>query len=203
MLGVELAAEQSRQSVDRHVGGRDQTSRIDAVRHSSSSSANGATMTASLIQAVALHGGCHAAGPCAAPMIFIDFAAELVPQPGGDRRRSAASPTIWLSRSRGQPVVDDVDEAAGPRRHHADAVGQHRRLVERMRDQQHGRAGLAPQPQQLVAHQQPGLLVERAERLVEQDQPRLQHQRAGDADALAHAAGQLRRIGAGEILAAP
>ena len=65
-----------------------------------------------------------------------------------------------------------------------------------MGDQQHGGAGLAPQPQHFVAHQQARLLVERAERLVEQDQPRLQHQRARDADALAHAAGELRRIGA-------
>ena len=53
--------------------------------------------------------------------------------------------------------------------------------------------GLAPEPQQFVAHQQPRLLIERAERLVEQDQSRLHHQRAGDADALAHAAGELRR----------
>ena len=59
---------------------------------------------------------------------------------------------------------------------------------------------LAPQPQQLVAHQQPGLLVERAERLVEQNEPRLQHQGARDAHALAHSAGELRRIGAGECL---
>ena len=68
-----------------------------------------------------------------------------------------------------------------------------------MRDQQHGGAGLAPQPQQFLAHQQTGLLIERAERLVEQDQPRLQHQCACDAHALAHAAGELRRIGIGEF----
>jgi hypothetical protein len=37
-------------------------------------------------------------------------------------------------------------------------------------------------------HQEPRLRVERAERLVEQDQARLQHQGTRDADALAHAA---------------
>ena len=68
-----------------------------------------------------------------------------------------------------------------------------------MRDQEHGRAGLAPHPQQLVAHQQPRLLIEGAERLVEQDQARLHHQRAGNAHALAHPAGELRRIAGREI----
>ena len=94
---------------------------------------------------------------------------------------------------------DDLDEAAGPCRHGADAVGQHGRLVERMGDQQHRRAGRAPESQHLVAHQKPRLRVERAERFVEQDEARLQHQRARDADALPHAAGELRRIGSGEI----
>ena len=51
-----------------------------------------------------------------------------------------------------------------------------------------------PQAQELVAHQQPRLLIERAERLVEQDQSRLHHQRARDAHALAHAARELRGI---------
>ncbi len=63
-----------------------------------------------------------------------------------------------------------------------------------MGDQEDGGPGLAPQPQQFLAHDQPGLLVERAERLVEQNESRLGDQRAGDADALAHAAGKLRRI---------
>ena len=61
---------------------------------------------------------------------------------------------------------------------------------------------LPPQPQDFVAHEEARLRIERAERLVEQNEARLQHQRARDADALAHAAGQLRRIGAGEILQA-
>ena len=68
-----------------------------------------------------------------------------------------------------------------------------------MRDQHHGRAGLAPEPQQFLAHQKTGLLIQCTERFVEQDQARLQHQRTRDADALSHAAGKLRRIGLGEI----
>ena len=127
------------------------------------------------------------------PSAFIDssrsvFHSRAVTAPNDGVLDDAA---VALARPAG---LDDVDEAAGPRRHHADAVGEHRGLVERMGDQEHGRAGRAPQAQQLVAHQEPRLLVERAERLVEQDQARLRDQRAGDAHALAHAAGQLRRV---------
>ena len=99
---------------------------------------------------------------------------------------------VALARPAG---LDEIDEHARARRHHADAVRQQRGLVERVGDQQDGGAGLAPQLEQLVAHQQPGLLVERAERLVEQQQARPRHQGAGDAEPLAHAAGELRRIG--------
>jgi hypothetical protein len=64
-----------------------------------------------------------------------------------------------------------------------------------MGDQQHRGAGVAPQLQQFVAHQQPGLLVQRAEGFVQQQQPRPGDQRAGDAQALAHAARKLCRVG--------
>jgi hypothetical protein len=43
-------------------------------------------------------------------------------------------------------------------------------------------------------------LIEGAERLVEEDEARLEHQRARDAHALAHAAGKLRRISVREIV---
>jgi hypothetical protein len=68
-----------------------------------------------------------------------------------------------------------------------------------MGDQQHGRAGLAPQAQKLLAHQQPRLLVEGAERLIEQDEARPHDQGAGNANALPHSAGKLRRIGTGKF----
>jgi hypothetical protein len=47
---------------------------------------------------------------------------------------------------------------------------------------------------ELLVQHQPRLRIERAERLVEQQDVRLHHQRAGDADALAHSAGQLAWI---------
>ena len=68
-----------------------------------------------------------------------------------------------------------------------------------MGDQQDGGAGFTPQPQQFVAHQEAGLLVERAERLVEQDDARPLNQGPRKADTLAHAAGQLHRIGGGKF----
>jgi hypothetical protein len=49
--------------------------------------------------------------------------------------------------------------------------------------------GLAPQVQHLVAHQESCLLVERAERLIEQDEARLGDERAGNTHALPHPAG--------------
>ncbi len=127
--------------------------------------------------------------------------AQLVPQARGDlaEMRGRDHAIVAVARPAG---AHEVDEAAGARGHHADAVGQHRGLVEGVGDEQHARRGFTPQPQQLVAHEQAGLLVECAERLVEQDQPRLHHQGPGDADALAHAAGELCGIGGGEILQA-
>ena len=54
-------------------------------------------------------------------------------------------------------------------------------------------AGLAADPQQLGLHVLAGHLVERAERLVHQQQRGMRGQRAGDRDALLHAARQLPR----------
>ena len=52
-------------------------------------------------------------------------------------------------------------------------------------------AGRFPDPQQLLLHQLARLRVERGERLVHQQDFRVHHQRAGEIDALLHAAGEL------------
>ena len=62
-----------------------------------------------------------------------------------------------------------------------------------MGDEQHRQAELAIEIEQLLLHQHAGLRVERAERLVEQQCLGPVDQRARQADALAHAAAQLRR----------
>ena len=88
---------------------------------------------------------------------------------------------------------------ARPRRHHQHPVGHRHRLVHAVRDE-HGRArplGLGrrdrPEMEQLVAHLLAGDLVQRRERLVHQQQRRIERQRAGNRDPLLHAAGQ--RVG--------
>ena len=74
-----------------------------------------------------------------------------------------------------------------------------------MRDEEHGLArggGLAPHAQQLEIHLVARHRVERAERLVHQEQGRVQQQRAADRRPLLHAAGQLARQPIGEAVEA-
>ena len=70
------------------------------------------------------------------PMVFIDssrsvFHRRLVTAP------NSARSTIRLSRSRGQCVSTTSMMRARPRRHDGDPVGEHRRLVQRVGDQEH------------------------------------------------------------------
>ena len=83
---------------------------------------------------------------------------------------------------------------AGPVGHHQHAVGELHRLGDVVGDQQAGLLQLVLDLQHLVAEQEARLLVERAERLVHQQDLRLRGERARDRDALAHAAGELGRI---------
>ena len=101
-----------------------------------------------------------------------------------------------------QRVLDDLGQhrarAVG---HQHDAVGEIDRLVDVMRDHEHGLSGLDADAADLVLQGAAGERVERRERLVHQHDLRLDRQGARDADALLHAAGQFRRpllLGAGE-----
>ena len=67
-----------------------------------------------------------------------------------------------------------------------------------MGDEHHRRAGHAADVEQQVLHLHAGQFVERAERLVHQQQRRPRHQRAAERDALLHAAGELMRPAVGE-----
>src|SRR5215831_21012374 len=111
---------------------------------------------------------------------FHRLAAEIVPQSAGDlaKTRFADNLAVALARPAG---YHDVKKAARTRRHCADSVGQHRRFVERVRDQQNGRPSAPPQAQHLIAHQQPCLRIERAEWLVEQDKAWLKNESTRDA----------------------
>src|SRR5262249_45833723 len=69
-------------------------------------------------------------------------------------------------------------------------------------DHHHGLAGRQPQAQQLVLHGLAGLGVERAERLIQQQDRGIVGERARDRDALLHAARQLAGKSALETLKA-
>src|SRR5262250_379422 len=73
----------------------------------------------------------------------------------------------------GQVDLDDARQPPRPRRHDHDLVGQQDRLGDRVRDEEDGLAAHLPDPQELEAHLFAGQRVERAERLVHQEQARI------------------------------
>src|SRR5207247_6665849 len=77
--------------------------------------------------------------------------------------------------------------------HDRDAIGDAHRLVLVVGDQDGGEPELALQPLDLDLHVQAESLVERAERLVEQQHGGLDGERAGHGDALLLASGELAR----------
>ena len=112
------------------------------------------------------------------------------------RRRRNSALLRW--RGRVEVDVDDAFDAAGARGHDDDAVAHVDRLVDVVGDEQHRRAARFPEAQHLVLHAHAREGVERAERLVEQQHLRVIDQRAGERDALGHAAGEMVRVGVGE-----
>ena len=89
--------------------------------------------------------------------------------------------------------VEHLLDAAGPRAHHRDAVAEQDRLVDRVGDEHHGLALFRAlhELQQFLLQDFAGLRVERGERLVHQQHRRVHRERADEADALLHAAGEL------------
>ncbi len=85
------------------------------------------------------------------------------------------------------------DGRARPDRHHGDAVGEQDGLGDVVGHEHHGLTGALPDRQEHCVHAAAGQRVERAERLVHQQHFRLDRQRPGDLQPLAHSAGQLRR----------
>ena len=90
--------------------------------------------------------------------------------------------------------VDDLQDAARGRRHDDHAVGQQHRLLDRVGDQHDGLAVALPDPHQLDIHVVARHRIERAERLVQQQDRRVEHERAADRGAPLHAAGELPGI---------
>ena len=102
----------------------------------------------------------------------------------------------------GRALVDFVRRVAleePPVLQHRHAVGHDQRLLLVVRDHHEGDADLVLQALQLELHGAAELLVERGERLVEQEQARALHQRAGERHALLLAAGELVGAAVGEL----
>ena len=87
---------------------------------------------------------------------------------------------------------------AGPVAEHDDAVGEEQRLLDVMRHQQRGKALALPERDELGLHGDARQRIELAERLVEDQDFGIVHQRARQRDALRHAARKLMRIGVAE-----
>ncbi len=106
--------------------------------------------------------------------------------------RSAASSRRL--RGRGERHIKHLADLGGRTvGHHHDAVGEQHGLVDVMGDHDHRVAEPAVDLHHRILQMGAGQGVERAERLVEQQDLRLHGQRPGNADALLHAAGDFRR----------
>ena len=106
-------------------------------------------------------------------------------------RTNSGSASVASVRGRAAIDRDDVGDLrrrAGKQQH---LVGEIDRFLEIVRDDQRGGADLLEHVLQLLAHEQRHLVVERRERLVEEQHLRLDHQRAQDRDQLLLAAGHL------------
>ena len=93
------------------------------------------------------------------------------------------------SRGRGSGTVDDLLQPAVL--HHHDPVGEQHRFVEIVGDEQDRLLGAGMDVEQFALQAFARLRVERAERLVHQQHFRIDRERARNADALLHAAGEL------------
>ncbi len=103
---------------------------------------------------------------------------------------------VARARQADLPLADDARGRAGA--HDDDAVGERDGFLEVVGDEHHRLAVGAPQLQQEIAHDLPGLRVERAEGLVHQQDARVADQHLGEADALALAAREHVRVAPGE-----
>ena len=101
------------------------------------------------------------------------------------------------ARSRQRDLDLFLQRRPGAGAHDADAVGQDDGLADVVGDEQHRARGALLDGRQLVLQDRPRLCIERGEGLVHEQDRALADQRAGDLDALLHAARELR----GELVA--
>ena len=112
---------------------------------------------------------------------------------------SVATSAESMRRGRGMSTGKISVDASGPAREQHDAIAEPHCFAHVVRDEQNGRAGRAPQGLELVVEPVARHGVERAEGLVHQQDFGVLRERAGERDALAHAARQLVRALLGEL----
>src|SRR5690606_1915128 len=119
--------------------------------------------------------------------------AEQVAQPLGGPREPGVDEGRGVVALRGQARLERLDDPPGAGAHHDDPAAEEDRLRHRVGDEDDRRAGLAPDAVHLDVHLLARERVERAERLVHEQDARLVQQRPAKRRALLHAAGPLVR----------
>ena len=119
---------------------------------------------------------------------------EQLPDPLA-QRLELGQLTAGAAAGPGQVDVDDLLDPPGAVGDDGDPVGQGDRLVDAVGDEDDRLAGGRDDLGQLLLHDLAGHRVDRGEGLVHQQQAGLGDERAGEADALAHATGELAGIG--------
>ncbi len=108
---------------------------------------------------------------------------------------ATAASSASIVRGLGDSIGDLGHDPTGPRRHHDDAVGDEDRLGDAVGDHHDGRGRALAELEQLEVESFAGQRVERAERLVEEQDLGFEGERAGERHALAHPAGHLPGVG--------
>ena len=122
--------------------------------------------------------------------------------PGGERLRGQE-----LGHERRGRPLDEVGERAllddAPRGHEGDGAAEERRLADVVGHQHDGLAEGREEPAELALELRPDDRIERAERLVEEEHGRIEHERPHEPDALALPAAELARIEAQAVVVEP
>src|SRR5947208_2303579 len=107
---------------------------------------------------------------------------------------AVAKPVGCLDSVTRLAALDDLVGGAGAGGRHRDVVGEKRGFAQAVGHEHDAVVGAREQHRQILAEDHAGLLVERAERLVHEQDAGFETERARERGALAHAAGELRRI---------
>src|SRR5213080_1428795 len=116
--------------------------------------------------------------------------ADLAPELGAQRDELGRFHRARVVQGEVQHRLDPP----GARRHDGDPRREEERLVQAVGHEDHGLARPAPDVEEPLAHEHARLLVEGAERLVHQEDLRVDGERAADRDALLHAPGELAGV---------